>query len=68
MKTYRHQCYLLAARLTTLVVGGYIALMPNAYLLSLGVESKTLLDGNWINSNLLGDLRGMLLFTNCLFC
>ena len=66
MKTYQHQYYLLVAGLTMLAVGGYVSLMPHAYLLSLGVESKTLFDGNGINSNLLSDLRGMggmLLFT-----
>ena len=71
IKTDRHQYYLLAAGLAMLAVGGYVSLMPHTYLLSLGVESKTLLDGNGINSNLLSDLRGMggmLLFTNCLFC
>ena len=64
MKLYFSQFYLFVAGLIMLLVGAFIALAPNEYLMSMGAASDTtfhsdLPRGISASINLISDLRGM---------
>lgn len=64
MKLSFNQFYLFVAGLIMLLVGGFIALSPNEYLISLDVQPNTafrsgLAQKSAASNNLISDLRGM---------
>lgn len=64
MKLGFNQFYLFIAGFTMLLVGGFISLAPNEYLMSMGTETEMafrngLPQGEAASTNLISDLRGM---------
>ncbi|MAZ87347.1 MAG: hypothetical protein CL693_06855 [Cellvibrionaceae bacterium] len=64
MKLCLNKFYLFVAGLTMLLVGSFIALTPNEYLMSMGAQpdqafSSGLPQGYVASTNLISDLRGM---------
>lgn len=64
MKLSFNKFYLFIAGLTMLLVGSFIALAPNAYLMSMGAQpdeafSNGVTQGNIAPTGLISDLRGM---------